>query len=131
MRNMVRPGILLYGVYPSPEVARSVPVRPALAWKSHVVYFKVVRAGGTVSYGATWTAATDTRIATIPVGSYPFGIAVNPVTHRDAADQGVGHAHHPAFPAAAVRLEVGVDGSYPRARPGVIKKRAMPARTIR
>ena len=37
--DMVRPGILLYGVYPSAEVARSVAVQPALAWKSHVVVF--------------------------------------------------------------------------------------------
>ncbi len=45
---------------------------------SRVVYFKVVRAGGTVSYGATWTAATDTRIATIPVGygdGYPRALS--------------------------------------------------------
>jgi len=36
----VRPGILLYGVYPSAEVRRTIPVRPALAWKSRVVYFR-------------------------------------------------------------------------------------------
>ena len=43
---MVRPGILLYGVYPSAEVApRPIAVRPALSWRSRVVYFKVVDAG--------------------------------------------------------------------------------------
>src|SRR5690606_28968898 len=35
---------------------------------SQVVYFKVVRAGGTVSYGATWTAPADTRVVTVPIG---------------------------------------------------------------
>ena len=43
--DMVRPGILLYGVYPSAEVRRTIDVQPALAWKSRVVYFKVVTPG--------------------------------------------------------------------------------------
>ena len=38
--DMVRPGILMYGVYPSPEVPHTVQVRPALAWKSRVVFFQ-------------------------------------------------------------------------------------------
>src|SRR5690606_39722258 len=42
--------------------------RPALSLVSQVVYFKVVRAGGTVSYGATWTAPADTRVVTVPIG---------------------------------------------------------------
>jgi alanine racemase len=40
--DMVRPGIMLYGVYPAPDVERSVVVHPALTWKSRVVYLKVV-----------------------------------------------------------------------------------------
>lgn len=66
--DMVRPGILFYGVYPSREVPRRLPVRPALAWKSRVVYFKVVRPGHPVSYGSTWQSDHETRIVTIPVG---------------------------------------------------------------
>jgi alanine racemase len=66
--DLVRPGILLYGVFPSPEVPRSVPVRPALRWVSKVVFFKVVRAGNPVSYGSTWAPTTDTRVITVPVG---------------------------------------------------------------
>jgi alanine racemase len=66
--DMVRPGIMLYGVYPSPEVMRSVHVRPALAWKSRVVYFKVVRPGHPVSYGSTWESDHEVRIVTLPVG---------------------------------------------------------------
>jgi alanine racemase len=66
--DMVRPGILLYGVYPSSEVARSVKVRPALAWKSRVVYFKVVNLGHPVSYGSTWQSDHPARIVTLPVG---------------------------------------------------------------
>jgi alanine racemase len=66
--DLVRPGILLFGVYPSEEVQRTVPVLPALAWKSHVVYFKVVKAGHPVSYGSTWESDHMVRVVTIPVG---------------------------------------------------------------
>jgi len=66
--DMVRAGILLYGVYPSGEVQRSVDVRPALSWKSRVVYFKVVLPGHAVSYGSTWQAEEMTRVVTVPVG---------------------------------------------------------------
>jgi alanine racemase len=55
-------------VYPAPEVQRTVQVRPALAWKSRVVYFKVVRPGHPVSYGSTWQSDHPVRIVTVPVG---------------------------------------------------------------
>jgi alanine racemase len=66
--DMVRPGIMLYGVYPETQVAHTVAVKPALAWKSRVVYFKVVRAGHPVSYGSTWQSNHPVRIVTVPVG---------------------------------------------------------------
>ncbi|MFH2104415.1 MAG: alanine racemase [Chloroflexota bacterium] len=66
--EMVRPGILLYGVYPNAEIQRSVPVEPCLEWKSRVVYFKVVRPGHPVSYGSTWQSDHDVRVVTVPVG---------------------------------------------------------------
>jgi alanine racemase len=66
--DMVRPGIMLYGVYPAREVIGTVAVRPALAWKSRVVYFKVVKAGHPVSYGSTWQSDHPVRIITVPVG---------------------------------------------------------------
>ncbi|MFZ4767047.1 MAG: alanine racemase, partial [Roseimicrobium sp.] len=66
--DMVRPGIMLYGVYPSPETARSVVIQPALTWKSHVAYFKVVQPGHPVSYGSTWQSDEPTRVVTVPVG---------------------------------------------------------------
>jgi alanine racemase len=66
--DMVRPGIMLYGVYPSPEVPHTVDVKPALAWKSRVVYFKVVKPGHSVSYGSTWQTDHNVRIVTVPVG---------------------------------------------------------------
>jgi alanine racemase len=66
--DMVRPGIMLYGVYPTAQVNRTVVIQPALAWKSRVVYFKVVRAGHPVSYGSTWQSDHPVRIVTVPVG---------------------------------------------------------------
>jgi len=66
--DLVRPGILLYGVYPSSEVRRTIAVKPALSLRSHVVYFKVVRPGHPVSYGSTWETDHPVRVVTVPVG---------------------------------------------------------------
>ena len=66
--DLVRPGILLFGVAPSSTVPLTVPVRPAMTWKSRVVYFKVVKAGNPVGYGSTWAPDKMTRVVTVPVG---------------------------------------------------------------
>jgi alanine racemase len=66
--DMVRPGLLLYGVYPSPETVHSVEVQPALSWKSRVVYFKVIQPGHPVGYGSTWETDHLVRAVTVPVG---------------------------------------------------------------
>jgi len=66
--DLVRPGILLYGVYPSAEVSRTIAVQPALSWKSRVVYFKVVKPDHPVSYGSTWQTDHPVRVVTVPVG---------------------------------------------------------------
>jgi alanine racemase len=66
--DMVRPGVLFYGVYPGPGVDRVVEVKPALTWRSRVVYSKVTRPGRPVSYGSLWQAELPVRIVTIPCG---------------------------------------------------------------
>ena len=66
--DMVRAGILLYGVYPSAEAARTVAVRPSLSWTSRVVYFKVVQPDHPVSYGSDWQSDHMVRVVTVPVG---------------------------------------------------------------
>jgi alanine racemase len=66
--DLVRAGILLYGVYPFAGAPRTVEVRPALSWKSRVVFFKVVEAGSPVSYGGTWSSDHRVRMVTVPVG---------------------------------------------------------------
>jgi alanine racemase len=83
--DMVRPGILLYGVQPDQASQRTVDVRPALSLVSQVVYFKVVQAGHPVSYGATWSSARDTRVVTIPIGygdGYPRALSSHALSPR-------------------------------------------------
>jgi len=70
--DLVRPGLLLYGVVP-PPLASTLPLRPVLSLRSRVVAVKHIRAGETVSYGARFTAERPTRIAVIPAG-YADGI---------------------------------------------------------
>jgi alanine racemase len=72
--DAVRPGIALYGLYPSSAVARhTIDLRPALSLKSRILQVKDVPAGFPVSYGMTWKAPRDTRIATVAAG-YADGI---------------------------------------------------------
>ena len=66
--DMVRPGLLLYGVYPSQEIPHTIKVKPASTWKSLVVYFKVIKANHPVGYGLTWQSDHDVRSITVPVG---------------------------------------------------------------
>lgn len=66
--DMVRAGILLYGVYPAADVPHTITVRPALTWKSRIVYFKVVQPDHPVSYGSTWRSDHLVRVVTVAVG---------------------------------------------------------------
>jgi alanine racemase len=66
--DMVRPGLLLYGVYPTSQIPHTIQVRPALSWKSRVVYFKVILPGHAVGYGSTWQSDHMIRAVTAPVG---------------------------------------------------------------
>jgi alanine racemase len=71
--NLVRSGILLYGLDPSPEVPRPSGLVPALALKSRVAIVKDVPAGAYVGYGCAFRAARPTRLAVIMIG-YADGI---------------------------------------------------------
>jgi len=65
--DMVRPGLILYGVYPV-GVSHTVQIAPALTWRSRVAFSKITRPGHPVSYGSLWQAEAETRIVTIPCG---------------------------------------------------------------
>ena len=77
--DMVRAGIILYGIYPSSEVRReNLSLQPAMELKSHIVYIKDVEAGQLISYGGTYCAGKPMRVATIPVGygdGYPRSLS--------------------------------------------------------
>jgi alanine racemase len=77
--QMVRSGIITYGLYPSEEVDKSaLDLIPAMSFRSHVVNVKTVEAGVGVSYGATYVTKCPTRIATVSVGyadGYPRALS--------------------------------------------------------
>ncbi len=67
--EMVRSGIVTYGLYPSAEVPpASLPIRPALQWLSRVTHVKHLAPGTPISYGGTYITDKPTTVATIPVG---------------------------------------------------------------
>ena len=67
--EMVRSGIVTYGLYPSGEVAPSLlPLEPALTWHSRVTHVKTLEPGREISYGGTFVTTKPTVVATIPVG---------------------------------------------------------------
>jgi alanine racemase len=59
---------MAYGHYPDPATPRTVDLLPGMTLASRVAFVKRVKAGETVGYGRTWTAARDTTIATVPIG---------------------------------------------------------------
>ena len=65
--DMVRPGIMIYGLKPSAEV-NNIVLKPALNWKAKIVYLKEVPPGTGISYGATYTTSKKAKIATLPLG---------------------------------------------------------------
>lgn len=77
--NLVRAGIILYGLYPSNEMEeKRLPLKPVMSLYSHIVHVKEVPEGVTVGYGATYVTGRPTRIATVPVGyadGYPRSLS--------------------------------------------------------
>lgn len=67
--DLVRAGIIIYGLMPSDEVSADViALQPVLSWKSTVAYVKTLPAGVPVSYGGTYITSEETAVATIPAG---------------------------------------------------------------
>jgi len=67
--EMVRSGIVTYGLYPSDEVSPALlPLEPALTWHSRVTHVKTLEPGREISYGGTYVTEKPTVVATIPVG---------------------------------------------------------------
>jgi len=66
--DMVRPGIMLYGVYPSPAMASYITLKPVLSWKTKILQLKKVPTGTSISYGQTFITNRESMIATLPIG---------------------------------------------------------------
>lgn len=66
--NLVRPGLLIYGVSPEAWLRDKAVLQPVLSWKTGVIHLKIVEPGTAVSYGGTWVASRHSVIATLPVG---------------------------------------------------------------
>ena len=66
--NLVRPGLMLYGAYPSRHVSKALELKPALSLKTKVTYLKSVPQGRSISYGRNHVTSRPTVIATLPIG---------------------------------------------------------------
>lgn len=66
--DMVRPGIILYGLWPSAEVKQKLVLKPAMKFKAQVGFVKELAAKSSISYGRTYFTVQNSRIATLPVG---------------------------------------------------------------
>lgn len=77
--DIVRAGIVIYGLWPSNEMMTlDIELKPAMTLKSHITYIKDITAGTAISYGGTFVAEKDMKIATIPVGyadGYPRSLS--------------------------------------------------------
>lgn len=66
--DMVRAGIILYGLSPSQKLRGRLNLVPAMTLKTAVAYVKTLKKGSSISYGRTFTAEHDMKIATVPIG---------------------------------------------------------------
>ena len=66
--DMVRAGIVIYGLYPSEELRHKPDLTPVLSLRSVVSHVKTVKPGATISYGRKFTAQKEMKVATVPVG---------------------------------------------------------------
>jgi alanine racemase len=66
--KLVRPGIMLYGSYPSPAFQNLIPLKPVMTLKTRIHFLKSVPPDTRISYGGTFTTKRESLIATLPVG---------------------------------------------------------------
>lgn len=72
--DAVRPGILMYGHYPSKETSRCILPRQVMSFKTYIAHLREMPGGHPVSYGRKWTTPGPTKIAVLPVG-YADGLS--------------------------------------------------------
>ncbi len=123
--DMVRAGIVLYGLQPSGDLRQPLALRPAMSLKSVISHVKTVPPGTTVSYGRTFVTPQEMRIATVPIGyadgfwrhNGPSGVTLTvrgqraPILGRVCMDQLMLDVTH--IPEVAMGDEVTVFGTAP------------------
>jgi alanine racemase len=72
--NLVRPGVMVYGYYPSGETSQAISLQPAMTLRTEILFVKQTPAGAFISYGKTFQTDHPTTIATLPIG-YADGIS--------------------------------------------------------
>jgi alanine racemase len=72
--NLVRPGLVIYGMYPKVTFQKLINLKPAMALKTRIVFIKDTPPGRSISYGRTYVTQKHTKIATLPIG-YADGYA--------------------------------------------------------
>ncbi|MBI5124195.1 MAG: alanine racemase [Candidatus Omnitrophica bacterium] len=66
--NLVRPGLIVYGMYPKHTFPKLIKLKPALSLKTKIVFIKDIPPGRSISYGRTFITQQHTKIATLPIG---------------------------------------------------------------
>ncbi|MEI7998779.1 MAG: alanine racemase [Candidatus Omnitrophota bacterium] len=66
--NLARPGLMLYGLYPSTELKSKIHLKPVMSVKSKIIFVKTIKKGHGISYGHTFKATEDTTIVVLPIG---------------------------------------------------------------
>ncbi len=125
--ELVRAGIVIYGMYPSQEVdLDALSLQPALQWTSRVTHIKTLEAGREISYGGTYVTSRPTTVATVPVGyadgyrralSNKFYVLIRgqkaPILGRICMDQMmVDVTHIPDVEVGDTVVLIGQDGEY-------------------
>ncbi len=66
--NLIRPGLIIYGIYPKRNFPRLIKLRPAFSLKTRTSFLKNTPPGRSISYGRTYITQKPTKIATLPIG---------------------------------------------------------------
>jgi len=85
--GLVRPGIMLYGSYPSPTFRSLISLKPVMTLKTRIHFLKSVPSGARISYGGTFTTKRETHIATLPIG-YADGYSRHLSNHGEVLVRG-------------------------------------------
>ena len=66
--NLIRPGLIIYGMYPKRGFERLIKLKPAMSLKTRIVFLKKTPPGRSISYGRTYITQKYTKVATLPIG---------------------------------------------------------------